>query len=238
MEGVGNNDQVTVSKPRMDDLVSRIRGEYNAISETVHFGELSLDFWHPADPDALLDDEVLAQSTEELEWQPYWVEAWDAAYGVARELAERNLQGTKVLDLGCGLGLTGAVAAAKGARVVMADNAPPALLFAEVNSWPWRDQVQTIRLDWHEDRLDVSFDLIVGSDILYDRDDLPSLDIFWQQHLKTDGSVLLGDPTRTMTKEFINWICERGWDMKESTRHIPQSDRPIRLLELRHNQTR
>lgn len=221
----------------MDDLLGRIRGQYNAISKTVRFGELSLDFWHPADPDALLDDDVIAQSGDELEWQPYWVEAWDAAYGVAQELAERDLQDTRVLDLGCGLGLTGAVAAARGATVVLADNAPPALLFAEVNSWPWRDQAQVIRLDWHEDRLDDSFDLIVGSDILYDREDLPSLDTFWQQHLKIEGSVLLGDPTRTMTKEFINWIRERGWDMKEASRHVPQSDRPIRLIELRLNST-
>lgn len=219
----------------MDDLLGRIRGEYNAISETVRFGELSLDFWHPADPDTLLDDQVLAQPTDELEWQPYWIEAWDAAYGVAQELAERDLRDTDVLDLGCGLGLTGTVAAARGAQVVMADYAPPALLFAEVNSWPWRDQVRIIRLDWHRDRLDAAFDLIVGSDILYDRDDLPSLDAFWREHLKPNGSVLLGDPTRTMTKEFIHWIRERGWDMKETSRQVPQSDRPIRLLELRHN---
>ncbi len=231
----GNMDRTATSKSRMDDLVSRIRGEFNAVSEAIHIGELCLDFWHPADPEALLDDKVLAQSSEEMEWQPYWIEAWDSAYGVAWELAERDLRGTNVLDLGCGLGLTGAVAAARGARVVMADNAPPALLFAEVNSWPWRDDVRILRLDWHKDRLDASFDLIVGSDILYDREDLPSLDAFWHQHLKTDGSVLLGDPTRTMTKEFIHWIRERGWRMNETTRDVPQSDRPIRLLELRHN---
>jgi len=215
-------------------LLNRIRSEFGAVSETIRFGELSLDFRHPADSDALVDDIVLAQSGDELEWQPYWAEAWGAAYGVATELAERNLRGTNVLDLGCGLGLTGAVAAAKGAQVVMADYAPPALLFAEANSWPWREQIQIIRLDWQKDHLDSSFDLIVGSDILYDRRDLPSLDAFWQQHLKTEGSVLLGDPTRAMTKEFIHWIRDRGWHLKETSRNVPQSDRPIRLIELRH----
>ena len=233
---MGSSDRVAVSKSRMDELLSRIRGEFAGISKIVQFGGLSLDFWHPADPDALVDDEVLAQSGKELEWQPYWAEAWDAAYGVARELAGRELQGMQVLDLGCGLGLTGTVAAARGARVVMADYAPPALLFAEANSWPWRDQVQIVRLDWRKDRLGASFDLIVGSDILYDREDLPSLDAFWQQHLDTEGSILLGDPTRTMTQEFIHWIRERGWRMKESHRHVPQSDRPIRLVELRLRQ--
>jgi hypothetical protein len=64
---------------------------------------------------------------------------------------------------------------------------------------------------------------------------LPSLDTFWQQHLDTEGSILLGDPMRTMTQEFIHWIRGRGWRMKESHRHVPQSDRPIRLVELRHN---
>jgi predicted nicotinamide N-methyase len=131
------------------------------------------------------------------------------------------------------LGLTGTVAAARGATVVMGDYAPPALPFAAINSWPWRDRVEVIHLNWREDQLGEQFDLIVGSDILYDRDDLPYLDAFWRDHLSSEGSVLLGDPSRLMTREFIQWIHQRGWQISETCREVPQSTRPIRLLELR-----
>jgi predicted nicotinamide N-methyase len=217
----------------MDELLDAIRERYEVVSDTIRVDDLTLKFWRVADPESVLDEETLEQSHTELPWQPYWAETWDTAYGVAMELASRDLKGLRVLDIGCGLGLTGTVAAAGGAEVVMADDAPPALPFARLNSWPWRERVRVLRLNWRTDDLGQKFDLIVGSDILYDREDLPYLDTFWHSHLGSDGSILLGDPTRILTREFIQWIRQRGWQMKESCRHVPQSDRPIRLIELR-----
>jgi len=218
-----------------DELLSVIQRDYEVVSETVCFGDLRFEIWRVADPDSLLDDQALIESHDELEWHPYWAQAWDAAHGIAWELAERELKGKLVLDLGCGLGITGTVAAARGAVVVMADHAPPALLFAEVNSWPWRERVSILRLDWRMDSFDRRFDLIVGADILYDRKDLPHLDAFWRRHLKHDGTLLLGDPSRAMTREFLDWLAGRGWNMSESTRRVPQSDCQIRIVELRLN---
>jgi predicted nicotinamide N-methyase len=217
----------------MINLLQQIRQQYDIVSEEICLGDLTLEFWRVADPESVLDEEALLRSHAELPWQPYWAESWDTAYGVAGELADRDVEGLRVLDLGCGLGLTGTVAAARGAEVVMADYAPPALPFARLNSWPWREHVQVLQLDWRTDSLGQKFDLIVGSDILYDREDLPYLDAFWRGHLGGGGSILLGDPTRLLTREFIQWIRRRGWQMEESRRHVPQSDRPIRLIELR-----
>jgi predicted nicotinamide N-methyase len=219
----------------VDDLLEQVRQKYEVASGTVRFGELSFDFWRVADPETVLDEETLQQSHAELPWQPYWAETWDTAYGVAMELAERSLEGLRVLDLGCGLGLTGTVAAARGAEVVMADYAPPALSFARLNSWPWRERVQVLRVNWRTDDLGQRFDLIVGSDILYDREDLPYLDVFFRSHLEPQGTVLLGEPSRLLTREFIQWIRQHGWHLQESCRQVPQSDRPIRLVELQRS---
>src|SRR5437660_154618 len=78
---------------------------------------------------------------------PYWAELWDSAFGVAQFLARGGegepgrggemkedlpsfsaspspalpLSPTSALDLGCGMGLTGPVAAAMGAGVTFAD---------------------------------------------------------------------------------------------------------------------
>jgi predicted nicotinamide N-methyase len=227
------NLPISKSRKGMDQLLDQIRQQFEVVSDTIHLDDLTLEFWRVADPESVLDEETIELSHAELPWQPYWAETWDTAYGVAQELAGRNLAGVRVLDLGCGLGLTGTVAAARGAEVVMADFAPPALLFARLNSWLWRERVQVLRLNWRTDRLGRKFDLIVGSDILYDREDLPFLDAFWRDHLDTGGSILLGDPTRLLTREFIQWIGRKGWQMEESCRRVPQSDRPIRLIELR-----
>jgi 2-polyprenyl-3-methyl-5-hydroxy-6-metoxy-1,4-benzoquinol methylase len=127
---------------------------------------------------------------------PYWAELWDSALGVGAFISKLRIEdgGSRIalrrdaspqssilhplssiptLDLGCGMGLTGTVAVAMGADVTFADLEAPALLFARLNSLPfdpsgWR--TRTRRLNWQTDRLGRRFDLIVGADILYERD--------------------------------------------------------------------
>ena len=75
---------------------------------------------------------------------PYWAELWESAAGIATALTRRDLNPqTRVLDLGCGMGLAGTVAAALGAQVTFADLEPPALLFARLNSLPYAARIRT-----------------------------------------------------------------------------------------------
>jgi hypothetical protein len=114
----------------------------------------------------------------------------------------------------------------------MADAAPPALLFARLNSWPYRDRVRVRRLDWRRDRLPVRFPWIVGADILYDREDWPYLEAFWRVHLAPAGVVLLGEGGRSMGGEFPDWLHGRGWRLDRSEVALAGQPRPIRLFQL------
>jgi predicted nicotinamide N-methyase len=222
---------------RMSDSIlaqrrDRLAQRYELVSEILSIGNFRLEIVRPADADALLDEQQLLEPHDEMPWHPYWAHSWDAAYGMAWELAERKLSGLRVLDLGCGLGITGAAAAAAGAFVLLADHAPPALEFAELNCWTWRDRVATRTLDWRTDQLGEQFDLIVGSDILYDRSDLAHLVSFWRGHLAPGGQVLLADPCRPLTAQLFETFPTRGWLRKEHRRRVPQTNRPIRIVEL------
>jgi len=137
-----------------------------------------------------------------------------------------------VLDLGCGMGLTGTVAAALGAQVLFADLEAPALLFARLNSLPWADRVRTRRLDWRKDRLDQRFDLIVGADILYERKQWDHLEPFWREHLRPGGMVVLGEPGRQTGELFIDWVRGRGWRLQQLAEPVETRSKPIRLFRL------
>lgn len=137
-----------------------------------------------------------------------------------------------VLDLGCGMGLAGTVAAALGARVLFADLEQPALLFAALNSLPWKDRVRARRLNWREDRLGERFDLIIGADILYERAQWEHLDAFWRAHLAPGGTVLLGEPGRQTGDLFVEWIAARPWLMRRAEQPVPTRPKPIRILQL------
>lgn len=180
---------------------------------------------------------------------PYWAELWDSAIGMGQYLAgvqrsgfriDQNPEGKKqpvaleaisVLDLGCGMGLCGTVAAALGHVVLFADLEAPALLFARLNSLPYAPRVRVRRLNWQSDILDERFDLILGADVLYEKAQWEFLDRFWRAHLAPGGTVLLGEPGRQSGDLFQEWIGPRGWTLERyEERAITQ--KTIRLFRL------
>src|SRR4051812_32331908 len=78
---------------------------------------------HPADWDALRDEEGAAARPI-----PYWARLWPSGLALAEALAAAPPQpGTRVLELGCGLGLPSIVAARAGADVLATDAASDAV---------------------------------------------------------------------------------------------------------------
>ena len=233
---------------RARGLRRRIETRYPLVPCAFRFGTLVIPFARVADPDRVLD-EVAAEedrlervsgvrATSDQLHLPYWAELWDSAIGVGHWLAARRarVESRSVLDLGCGMGLAGTVAAALGARVLFADLETPALLVARLNSLPWRRRVRTRKLDWRTDRLGERFDLILGADILYERKQWDHLEPFWRAHLAPGGAVLLGEPGRQTGDTFIDWIGERGWTLARHEQKVDTREQPIRLFELRQTQ--
>lgn len=83
-----------------------------------------------ADSEALLAD-IEPVTFAEDERLPYWAELWPSAVALAHYVAKHlNLDGRHALEVGCGLGLVGVVAALQGARVLCTDYEEAALAFA------------------------------------------------------------------------------------------------------------
>jgi predicted nicotinamide N-methyase len=231
-------------------LLGRIQRRFGTVARRVKVGRLELDFTRIADPDRVLD-EVAAEDdrrekrrgrrlVEDELHLPYWAELWDSSQGVGQFLARGgagDLREKSVLDLGCGMGLAGTVAAALGARVLFADLESPALLFAALNSWPWRERVRLRRVNWRTDDLGEKFALIIGADILYERAQWPFEESFWRRHLEPGGRVLLGEPGRQTGDAFPEWIEQRGWVMERLEEKVETRERPVRVFRLRHEGT-
>jgi predicted nicotinamide N-methyase len=125
-------------------------------------GEVELVLLRPESPEALIDEEAFAHD----EFLPYWAELWPAALALAGALPAR-LDGVRVVELGCGLGLPSLVAAARGADVTATDWAADAIELlernAERNGLRLRAQVRDWREPWDE-----RFDLALAADVLYE----------------------------------------------------------------------
>lgn len=131
-------------------------------SEPLVVAGVALDLLRPSSPEALIDE----QAFERDEFLPYWAELWPAATALAEALPD--VGGLRVVELGCGLGVTSLVAAAKGAEVTATDWAADAVELlrrnAERNGIALHAEVRDWREPWGE-----RFDLALAADVLYER---------------------------------------------------------------------
>lgn len=118
-----------------------------------------------------------AETQRLLEAPPYWAFCWASGLALARWIAAHPEQvaGRQVLDFGSGSGIAGLAAARAGAaRVVCCDLDPLARAACRVNAQANAVQIETL------DDFSASterFDLILAADVLYDRANLPLLDL-------------------------------------------------------------
>jgi predicted nicotinamide N-methyase len=123
-----------------------------------------------------------------------------------------------VLELGCGGGWCGLVAAELGARVIQTDYIPAALELARENAW--RNGVTGIRRfvgDWRVWPLRARFPLVIGSDIAYERSVHAALQAVLEATVAPGGTVLLADPGRRMSLEFAARLETGGWNIALET---------------------
>jgi predicted nicotinamide N-methyase len=117
----------------------------------------------PREPEELLDEQAFAHD----EFLPYWAELWPASVALVDVLPER-LDGVRVVELGCGLGLPALVAAARGAAVTALDWAGDAVELLRRNAERNGLALVCERHDWRQEMTE-TYDLALAADVLYER---------------------------------------------------------------------
>jgi predicted nicotinamide N-methyase len=161
--------------------------------------DLRLEILHPPSADELIDEAAF----DEEEFLPYWAELWPSGVALARRVAARELRGTKVLELGCGLGLPSLAAAARGADVLATDWAEDATELLLRNAERNGVFLRVARVRWSEPEpllRAAPWDLVLGADLLYEARNAEQLGELLPQ---LGGEVLLADPGRPYAKEFL-----------------------------------
>ena len=144
--------------------------------------------------------------------RPYGIVLWPSAIALAHELAARGVTNKRVLELGAGTGLPGIVAASLGAAVVQTDRQNAVLHVCRQNAE--RNGVASIEhrlADWTEWSDTGAYDVIMGADILYAEGLHASLRHIFETNLAPGGSVLLADPFRGPSLQFLEAMEADGW---------------------------
>jgi predicted nicotinamide N-methyase len=164
------------------------------------------------DFEALLE-EINPVTFAEDERLPYWAELWPSAVALARYSTQHLcLAGRRVMELGCGLGLVGVVAALQGARVLCTDYEAEALAFARYNAR--RNACHQVRfrlVDWRRPALRRRYDVIFASDVIYEARHFGVLVALLQRYLARGGCAIFAEPGRANAVPFFALLRQRGF---------------------------
>lgn len=159
----------------------------------------TLTILRPRSAEALLDEEAF----EREEFLPYWAELWGSGEELSEEIAERDVAGLRVLELGCGLALPSLAAAVGGAHVLATDWSPDAIALVRENARRNKLELEAEVVRWSEPGVLVErapWDLVLAADVLYER---RNVDELLELLPRLGGTVLLAEPGRPHARGFF-----------------------------------
>lgn len=164
------------------------------------------------DPDGSAEGAGISSAT----W-PLFGMLWPAGLALAEEMNRFPIEGKRILEVGCGTGLSSLVLRKRGADITASDHHPLAGEFlnanAELNGLPPLNFQQA---QWRGPNPHLGqFDLIVGSDVLYERDHPALLAGFVAAHAKASACVLIADPGREHRGRFSALMIGQGYARTE-----------------------
>lgn len=173
----------------------------------LRIGPVDLRLAAPISADELLD---AATNADEL---PFWANVWDSGFGLGRCLvhlaAERNGNPLRMLEIGCGIGAIGCLASALGWDVT--DYQEAALEYAAANLVDNHLQANLVLADWRSFPIVGEFDLVVGSDVLYESTLHSALAAVLDPFREAGATILLADPGRPNALSFAAAREKDGW---------------------------
>ncbi len=186
------------------------------VREKVFFDGLTILLDRPTGSDMLFDHPAVRAAYAADAYMPYWADLWPAARMLAKAVLKEPWEkydkpaGGKlnVLEVACGLGLAGIVALHRGLKVTFTDIDELAVHFAAANArLNGFHDFTTAAVDLRSPPNDVKYDVLLGSDLLYEPRLVEPVIAFIQTVLAPAGVCFIADPDRESAKPF-RWAAE------------------------------
>lgn len=157
---------------------------------------------------------------------PLFGQIWPSAQKLADLMQTWEIGNSRVLEIGCGLALASMVLHRRQGDVTASDCHPLTETFLQANLL--LNHLPTLRYrtgNWGRANPMLGvFDLIIGSDILYERSHPEQLAAFLQLHAAPCAEVLIIDPNRSNRSAFNRCMALLGFALTETAIEAPLHD--------------
>lgn len=148
---------------------------------------------------------------------PLFGVVWPSARMLADIMSTHAIDDLRILEVGCGLALPSIVLHSRGADITASDYHPLVRNFLDANTaLNGLTDIETMTGDWaDEGGAPNLFDLIIGSDLLYERDHFDLLAGYIHRHAKPTAKVIIVDPGRGHAGKFSRKMQILGYSCSE-----------------------
>ncbi len=202
------SEHTVVAARELDDVAASLERRFRVVETNVVVHGRSLVIRHPADAEELISQDDF----ERDERLPYWADIWPSARVLAGRILGEPGAGRSLIELGCGAGLVSSAAVVAGFDVVASDYYEDALRFARVNARRNSGrEIATRLIDWRDMPSELGrFDVVVASDVLYERAYGPMVAAAISRLLAVNGVALVADPGRIARDDFLRSLEPLG----------------------------
>lgn len=142
---------------------------------------------------------------------------WQASKVLAKAVKQIEIEDRRIIELGCGLALPSLVLQHRGADITASDYHPLSEPFLEYNAdLNNLKHIPYVNLPWADTNAHVGkFDIIVGSDILYEPNHSDMLAGLIGRIASKTAKVLITCPGRGYRNQFSRSLHELGFELHE-----------------------
>lgn len=157
---------------------------------------------------------------------------WPASRALATAIKHIDIDQRRFIELGCGLGLPSLVLQSRGADITASDRHPLSEQFLDYNaSINGLAPLAYVDLPWAPSESIPSpdigrFEVIVGSDILYERDHAETLAELVVQLASDNAKVLITCPGRGYRNHFSRLLKSSGFELTETPMPFEDGEQP------------
>lgn len=182
--------------------------------QTVEFGEIDIHLCTLRDNQEFHDPAGVAEKLgiSSATWPLFGV-IWPSSMVLAHFMSDYETKSKRILEVGCGMALSSLLLNKQSADITATDYHPEAQTFLTRNALLNEGKAIAFeQVDWtnKEDSLGL-FDIIIGSDLLYEDEHTDLLASFIQSHAKPACEVIIVDPGRGRKNKLSARMREYGF---------------------------
>jgi predicted nicotinamide N-methyase len=182
--------------------------------QTVEFGKTDIHLCTLRNKQEFHDPEGIAEELGicSASWPMFGI-VWPSSLVLAHFIDDYDTGSKRILEIGCGMALSSLLLNKQYADITATDYHPEVEKFLQRNELLNEDRAIAFeQVDWADksDNLGL-FDLIIGSDLLYENNHIELLANFIETHSKPSCEVIIVDPGRGRKNKLSTRLLESGF---------------------------